>query len=266
MTGIIRTKAELVVDEKREDTKYFQNPIYMEVERKIRGKLETFFPLASLVAFHARLALTTGPCVRALFPDFVHTSSHVEGKFSEARQEQAGNMPLDAYVEVRCARGEDDAGKTRPSLFDVEAERYQMSIQNANRGKLARSSPRFDGSEADEGVGPTPAAGEVWKGVRSGEQQDRCTARVSKTGKPCPNKAQKDCISQRCGKHKCSRADCRACRATPPEISLLTRHAGTPAAPTSREGGEDRDPEGARQAGARFAAGIEAAADDTNGA
>ena len=266
VTGIIRTKAELVVDEKREDTKYFQNPIYMEVERKVRGKLETFFPLASLVAFHARLALTTGPCVRALFPDFVHTSSHVEGKFSEARQEQAGNMPLDAYVEVRCARGEDDAGNTRPSLFDVEAERYQMSIQNANRGKLPRASPRVDGSEADEGVDPTPAASEIWKGVRSGEPQNICTGRVATTGKWCRNKAQKDCISQRCGQHKCGRADCAACCATQTEISRLTRHAGTPAAPMSREGGEERDPEGARQAGARVAAGIAAAADDTNGA
>lgn len=266
VTGIIRTKAELVVDEKREDTKYFQNPIYMEVERKIRGKAETFFPLASLVAFHARLALTTGPCVRALFPDFVHTSSHVEGKFSEARQEQAGNMPLDAYVEVRCARGEDDTGNTRPSLFDVEAERYRMSIQNANRGKLARASPRVDGSEADEGVGPTPAAGEVWKGVRSGETPNICNARVSKTGKQCTNKAQKACISGRCGKHKCGRDACGACGAAMPERSQLTIQASTPAAPTSREGGEERDAEGARQAGARVATGIEAAADDTNGA
>jgi len=77
-------------------------------------------------------------------------------------------------------------GKVNPASPDQDctAHRYQMSIQNANRGKLARASPRFDGSEADEGVGPTPAAGEVWKGVRSGEQQGRCTARVSKTGKP----------------------------------------------------------------------------------
>ena len=266
VTGIIRTKAKLVVDDRREDTKYFQNPIYMEVERKIRGKAETFFPLASLVAFHARLALTTGPCVRALFPDFVHTSSHVEGKFSEARQEQAGNMPLDAYVEVRCARGEDDAGNTRPSLFDVEAERYRMSIQNANRGKLARASPRVDGSEADEGVGPTPAAGEVWKGVRSGETATLCNAKVAKTNKQCTNKAQKACIAGRCGKHKCGRNACRACGAALPERSQLTIQASTPAAPTSREGGEDRDAEGARQAGARVATGIEAAADDTNDA
>jgi hypothetical protein len=266
VTGIIRTKAKLVVDDKRENTKYFQNPIYMEVERKIRGKAETFFPLASLVAFHARLALTTGPCVRALFPDFVHTSSHVEGKFSEARQEQAGNMPLDAYVEVRCARGEDDAGNTRPSLFDVEAERYRMSIQNANRGKLARASPRVDGSEADEGVGPTPAAGEVWKGVRSGETATLCNAKVAKTNKQCTNKAQKACIAGRCGKHKCGRNTCGACSASLPELSPLTIQASTPAAPTSREGGEDRDAEGARQAGARVATGIEAAADDTNDA
>ena len=266
VTGIIRTKAELVVDENREDTTYFQNPIYMEVERKIRGKLETFFPLASLVAFHARLALTTGPCVRALFPDFVHTSSHVEGKFSEARQEHAGNMPLDAYLEVRCARGKDDDGKTRPSLFDCEAERYRMSIQNANRGKLERASPRVDGSEADEGVGQTPAAGEVWKGVHSGKTQDVCSAKVASTGKQCINKAQKACILRRCGKHKCGRNDCGACGAALPERSQLTIRAATPAAPTSREGGEDRDAEGARRAGARVATGIEAAADDTNGA
>ena len=91
-------------------TETFRNPFFFEStiwSKKKKKKHLRVYPVASLHRYHVRIAVATGPIARGLFPRMVHTSSHVESKFSLKRRHMRLNANHGDYVRGLCERGPD---------------------------------------------------------------------------------------------------------------------------------------------------------------
>ena len=173
-------------------TETFPNPFFFKssVWSKKKKKYLTVYPVASLHRYHARIAVATGPIARGLFPRMVHTSSHVESKFSLKRRNTRINANHGDYVRALCERGP----KGEASLLDTDEEAFLTTDADFRRTKQTRVSKRT-------------LHAETWKGgVTDGTLT--CKGFNASAKKDCDTKGPTVCTHYNmCGRH-CKHEDC----------------------------------------------------------
>ena len=173
-------------------TETFLNPFFFEstIWSKKKKKWLTVYPVASLHRYHARIAVATGPIARGLFPRMVHTSSHVESKFSLKRRNTRINASHGDYVRGLCQRGSNEEA----ALLDTDEEAFSTTDANFRRTKHTRVSKK-------------PLVAETWK--RGVTDDDRiCKGRNVAQNKDCDNRGSTVCpFYMLCGMH-CRHEDC----------------------------------------------------------
>ena len=174
-----------------EVTETFRNPFFFEstIWSKKKKKRFTVYPVASLHRYHARIAVATGPIARGIFPRMVHTSSHVESKFSLKRRHMRGNVNHGDYVRGLCERGPDGEA----SLLDTDEEAFVNTEADFRRPKETRASTKLET--------------ETWKrGVT--DDARICKGRNVAKNKDCGNRGPTVCpFYMLCGMH-CKHEDC----------------------------------------------------------
>ena len=120
------------------------NPFFCETEvfSKVKKKKVVCYPVASLFAYHRRIAIVTGPIVRGAFPRLVHTSSHIEAVFSQKRDQM--KLPTSVMLSNFLAAKTLREGPTRelPSLMDADTSEFMKVPAKAHRVKTTRETSR----------------------------------------------------------------------------------------------------------------------------
>ena len=172
-------------------TETVRNPFFFEstIWSKKKKKHLTVYPVASLHRYHARIAVATGPIARGIFPRMVHTSSHVESKFSLKRQHMRCNVNHGDYVRGLCERGPDGEA----SLLDTDEETFLNTEANFRRTKETRVSTKLETETWKEGVT---------------DDTRICRGRNVAKNKDCDTQGSKVCpYYMLCGMH-CKHEDC----------------------------------------------------------